>query len=265
MADFGPIWGKFFSSGSTRGLRSGRRHCNPLMSGPRILELTVGRKQLTWSGTGGTRGTAEMPPHEEEITMVALGPGRGSLNGVVAARVRLPGIVLLCGRSFSGKSTVAAELARHLRADVVSLDAINAERGLQSGAGLPIQEWARTYELSQSRTLELLRSGGTVVVDDTSSPRFLRDGWRTMAGQAHVPLVLVYLNTPVEVSLERHAANRADRSRMDVADEVLREHLESFEPPTPDEDPLEYSTTAGTLTETLQQIERRLSAANPAG
>ena len=200
---------------------------------------------------------------QEEMTMVALGRGRGNLGGVVAARVRPPGIVLLCGRSFSGKSTVAAELARHLRAGVVSLDAINAERGLQSGAGLPIPEWARTYELSQSRTLELLRSGSTVVVDDTSSPRWLRDGWRKLADQTHVPLVLVYLNTPVEVSLQRHAANRADQSRMDVDDEVLREHLESFEPPTPDEDPVEHSTTVGNLAETLHRIECRLSGANP--
>lgn len=33
---------------------------NPLLIGPRILELTAGRKKLTSSGTGGTRGTAEM-------------------------------------------------------------------------------------------------------------------------------------------------------------------------------------------------------------
>jgi uncharacterized zinc-type alcohol dehydrogenase-like protein len=33
---------------------------NPLMTGPRILELTAGRKKLTSSGTGGTKGTAEM-------------------------------------------------------------------------------------------------------------------------------------------------------------------------------------------------------------
>lgn len=183
---------------------------------------------------------------------------------MVAARVPLTGIVLLCGRSFSGKSTVAAEMARHFRAVVVSLDAINAERGLQSGAGLPIEEWGRTFEMSQSRTLELLRSGRTVIVDDTSSPRFLRDGWRKLADQAHVPLALVYVNTPVGVSLERHAANRADRSRMDVNDEVLREHLESFEPPTPDEDPVSYSTTVGNLTETLHQVKRRLSAATAA-
>ncbi|GLU47597.1 NAD(P)-dependent alcohol dehydrogenase [Nocardiopsis ansamitocini] len=33
---------------------------NPLMTGPRLLELTSGRKRLTSSGTGGTKGTAEM-------------------------------------------------------------------------------------------------------------------------------------------------------------------------------------------------------------
>ncbi|MDQ1203864.1 NAD(P)-dependent alcohol dehydrogenase [Microbacterium sp. SORGH_AS_0862] len=33
---------------------------NPLMAAPRILELAAGRKKLTSSGTGGTKGTAEM-------------------------------------------------------------------------------------------------------------------------------------------------------------------------------------------------------------
>ncbi|NUQ89110.1 MAG: NAD(P)-dependent alcohol dehydrogenase [Glycomyces artemisiae] len=33
---------------------------NPLMSGPRILELTAGRKKLTSNGTGGTKGTSAM-------------------------------------------------------------------------------------------------------------------------------------------------------------------------------------------------------------
>lgn len=33
---------------------------NPLLNGPRILELTAGRKKLTSSGTGGTAGTAAM-------------------------------------------------------------------------------------------------------------------------------------------------------------------------------------------------------------
>ncbi|WP_188896997.1 AAA family ATPase [Microlunatus endophyticus] len=181
---------------------------------------------------------------------------------MAAAGSSVRGIVLLCGRSFSGKSTVAAHAARHLdAAEVVSLDVINAERNLRSGAGLPIEEWAKTFEMAQSRARTLLESGTTVIVDDTSSPRFLRDAWRRLAAEMEVPLVLVYVNTPVEVSLERHAANRAARSRADVDDEVLQEHLESFEAPTPDEDPVCHSTADGNLSETLDELERRFVAA----
>jgi predicted kinase len=183
---------------------------------------------------------------------------------MTAARLPVQGIVLLCGRSFSGKSTVAAQAASHLDAEVISLDAINAERNLRSGAGLPIEEWARTFELGQSRARALLVSGTAVIVDDTSSPRFLRDAWRRLAAEAEVALVLVYVNTPVEVSLKRHAANRAARSRADVEDEVLWEHLESFEAPTPDEDPLSHSTADGNLAETLDELERRFIAAKAA-
>lgn len=172
--------------------------------------------------------------------------------------------MLLCGRSFSGKSTVAAELARNLRAVVVSLDAINAERDFQSGAGVPNDEWIRTHEISRSRTRASVASGATVIVDDTSSPRFLRDGWRKLARELEVPLVLVYVDTPVEVSLERHAANCADQRRMDVTDEILQGHLESFEAPMPDEQPVQYSTIDGDFDETLGHIRCRLGGSHNA-
>lgn len=169
------------------------------------------------------------------------------------------GIVLLCGRSFSGKSTVAVELARNLGGVIVSLDAINAERGFQSGAGVPNDEWIRTHEVSRSRTRASAAACATVIVDDTSSPRFLRDGWRTLAQELQVPLVLVYVDTPVAVCLKRHAANRAHQRRMDVTDEILREHLDSFEPPTSDEQPVRLSITEEDFEKTLRHIRYRLS------
>lgn len=52
-------------------------------------------------------------------------------------------LLLLCGRSFSGKTTLARVLADALPAVVVSLDAINDERGLHGGDGIPVEEWAR--------------------------------------------------------------------------------------------------------------------------
>ncbi|MGZ6097454.1 MAG: isopentenyl transferase family protein, partial [Myxococcaceae bacterium] len=54
-----------------------------------------------------------------------------------------PPLLLLCGPAFSGKSTLAGHLARHWSFEVVSLDAINARRGLRGGEGVPDEEWAR--------------------------------------------------------------------------------------------------------------------------
>ena len=141
----------------------------------------------------------------------------------------------MCGRSFSGKSTVAAILVRAFAAEAVSLDAINAERGLWGGDGITIAEWSRTYELARERAAAALDAGAVVIVDDTSSPRFLRDGWRQLAREHDRPMVLVHLDVSVETSLARQAANRRDPRRGDLTDDVMREHLDSFEPPTSDE------------------------------
>lgn len=144
-------------------------------------------------------------------------------------------VVLLCGRSFSGKSTVAAVLAGSLPGSVVSLDAINEERGLDGGRGIPLAEWARTNELARERVLARLRNEETVIIDDTSSPRFLRDGWRMLADSAGAPMALVYVDVSDELIQQRLLANRASCQRGDVTDEVMAAHRESFEPPHDDE------------------------------
>lgn len=168
------------------------------------------------------------------------------------------GIVLLCGRSFSGKSTLAGAIAAALGADIVSLDAINAERGLSSGAGLPVQEWATTHDIARSRSLTSPAADRVAIIDDTSSPRFLRDGWRALAGERGVPLVLVYADVPVEESWRRHAANRVHRRRMDITDEVLREHVASFGAPTVDEHPIRWTGERSTIAAALAEVSRGL-------
>ncbi|WP_410788262.1 AAA family ATPase [Kribbella sp. C-35] len=144
-------------------------------------------------------------------------------------------LVLLCGTSFSGKSTVARALAPRLAARIVSLDEINERRGLWGGDGIPVQEWIRTHELASAEVRELLRSGTSVVVDDTSSPRFLRDGWRSLAREVGARFTLVYVEADHATVRRRRADNRLDPQRRDVADAVLDQHLADFEPPGADE------------------------------
>jgi predicted kinase len=145
-------------------------------------------------------------------------------------------LVLLCGKSFSGKSTVARVLAPRLRARIVSLDDINGRRGLWGGDGIPVEEWVRTHALASDEVRGLLSAGTSVVVDDTSSPRFLRDGWRALAAGVGAGFTLLYVDVDDATVRRRCAANRLDPRRRDVADDVLEQHLAGFEPPGDDED-----------------------------
>jgi shikimate kinase len=43
-------------------------------------------------------------------------------------------VYAMCGLAFSGNSTVAAIMARELGIELISLDAINSERGLQTSS-----------------------------------------------------------------------------------------------------------------------------------
>ncbi|MFD3444626.1 AAA family ATPase [Microbacteriaceae bacterium 4G12] len=147
-------------------------------------------------------------------------------------------MTLTRGLSFSGKSTLARGLAEELGAQLVGLDAINHERGLHGGEGIPLDEWAATNRIAHERASVLLATGADVVVDDTGSPRFIRDAWRETAKRADVPLRIVWVQVDPELQRERVRANRADKRRDDVTDAVLADHAAQFEPPTADEGPI---------------------------
>ena len=159
-------------------------------------------------------------------------PGVGTTGASGDSRGQL---IVLCGRSFSGKSTVAAWLAEALRARVVSFDAINEARGLHGGQGIALTEWALTGQIATEQARQGLLDARTVIVDDTSSPRFLRDGWRSLARELDVPVVLVFIDADPDTIRWRQVANRVSGARRDVTDAVMVEHLATFEPPGPDE------------------------------
>ncbi|MEV0800268.1 ATP-binding protein [Kribbella sp. NPDC050281] len=144
--------------------------------------------------------------------------------------------MLMCGTAYSGKSTYAQALAAKVDAVVVSLDEINERRGLWGGDGIPVEEWIRTHELAGAEVRALLAAGRTVIVDDTSSLRSLRDGWRSLAAGAE--FLLIYLDVNHTTIRRRQAGNRISGARGDVTDGVLEHHLADFEPPGPDESPV---------------------------
>ncbi|HEX4954067.1 MAG TPA: AAA family ATPase [Thermoanaerobaculia bacterium] len=144
-------------------------------------------------------------------------------------------LYLMCGMAFSGKSTLAGALARHLGAEVVSLDAINDARGLAGGLGIPEAEWARTHHEALGQLEGLLGTGSSVIIDDTNCFRFLRDAYRAVADRHGLPTTVIYLDRPLELLLARIEENEATQARPAIAAAVLTDLALKFEPPGPDE------------------------------
>ena len=149
-------------------------------------------------------------------------------------------LYVMCGLSFSGKSTLAREVARATGAELVSLDDLNAERGLYGGDGIPVEEWERTSQLANERLRALAPSGRDVVLDDTSCYRWLRDRWRERAASVGYAARLVWVDVPPETILRRREQSERSADRRGIRDSVFAAHAESFERPQEDEAAARY-------------------------
>ena len=147
-------------------------------------------------------------------------------------------VVLLCGPSFSGKSTLARHLVPRLASHYISLDEINAERGLHGGFSIPAAEWQRTHLLAVSALERALAEGArSVVVDDTNCYRFLRDAYRNAAARFGALVVTVVIRIPPLQLLSRVTLNHEERVRRGVTGPQLEHQIATFEWPAPDEAP----------------------------
>ena len=144
-------------------------------------------------------------------------------------------VYAMCGLAFSGKSTVAQTLRRELGIELISLDAINAERGLQGGEGIPDKQWEETSLMAMDRLRALLRERHSVVVDDTFSHRFLRERCKGVADECGCRFLIVFVDAPLSEIEARRAANKANPVRHHIRDEVFRHHRDRFQYPTDDE------------------------------
>jgi predicted kinase len=145
-------------------------------------------------------------------------------------------LYLLCGLSFSGKSTLGGLLAARTGAGLVSLDAINSGRGLQGGAGIPDEEWLAAHHLALAQVARLCRAGAPAIVDDTNCFRWLRDAYRRVAAGFGYRSLVLMLDVPLAAALRRAARNDRTGARAPVSRRVLEELAARFEPPASDEE-----------------------------
>ena len=149
-------------------------------------------------------------------------------------------LYLMCGLSFSGKTTLARKIVERLQCSYISLDDINAERGLWGGDGIAVEEWERSHALARERLAIWMVSGKDVVVDDVNNLRWLRDRWRAAANSSFYSTVVIYLDIPCTKLAQRRRVNQVTAERKGITEAVWAEHVLGFEPPGEDEHVLRY-------------------------
>ena len=110
----------------------------------------------------------------------------------------------MCGVGFSGKTTLAKEIAKHTGAVFVSQDMMYVEKKDE----LNIDEdddgqWRMLLDMCKERILENLEKGNSVVFDNISTRFEHRQELRQLAKVAEAKTRVVFLDTPIELQRQR--------------------------------------------------------------
>ena len=154
-------------------------------------------------------------------------------------------LLITCGVSGSGKSTVAAKLvavagAIRLRSDVERKRLFGLqplERTAPAGADLYASEATRrTYERLIAAARTTLRYGYPVIVDAAFLRRAERRAFEALAQELRVPFAILHCHAERETMRQRLAERNAQgRDASDADEAVLRRQLEYQEPIDDDE------------------------------
>lgn len=150
-----------------------------------------------------------------------------------------PILYILCGLPYSGKTTLARELSRRSGFEIVSMDNVMDEEGLDP-ITMTQTDWDRIYFRGYKTLERLLSEGKSVVLDASNLKRGERDTARGIAERVNAEHMLIYLDVPFEESVARHLKNQKINGRAQLADVTMQRAASMFEAPTPDENPVVY-------------------------
>lgn len=164
-------------------------------------------------------------------------------------------LFVLCGYPFAGKSTIARELVERFNLVRIALDDIFAEQNIDTSTNTKItsEQQQIVYDIYQNRIAENLDLGNSAIIDSVAHKREARDSLRQLAEKHRAQMSLLFVDTPLDVATQRWQQNRGTQARVDVQNDSFNEVVQSFEKPTPDENPIVITPNAK-----LDEVIRRL-------
>jgi predicted kinase len=168
---------------------------------------------------------------------VSTSAAERSLGPVAVNRTGRPRVVMMCGPGGAGKTTYAKRLEREGWTRL-SFEVEFWDRGITT---MPSAEVVAEVAADlKARLLHHVAAGNDVVLDFGFWFRRQRDEFRALLAPQRIVPETVYIATGLETILsrvgDRHGARADD---WPLTEQTATEYFERFEPPTPEEGPLE--------------------------
>ena len=157
-------------------------------------------------------------------------------------RVEPNRLIIICGLSFAGKTTLADAICAEFGFPQVDVDVTMDDLfgpGIDD-TELSHEQWVEIYRQTDARIAKYLRDGETVADASRNFRREERDGARRIADNAGADTVVLCVDTPEWLVRQRWAENRAAQARRDVSDDGFEEIIAVMEPPSDDEKALVF-------------------------
>lgn len=156
--------------------------------------------------------------------------------------MKAPLLVVVCGLSFAGKTTLGSALARRFNYKDVDVD-LTKVRLYQvrfEDTALEQEAWNRIYDETDREIAQYLQSGTSVVDASRNFRKEERSHARRIAAQNNADFLLIYIDTPEHIARMRLLANRERHERVDWGNTSFDEIVQAMEPPCEDEERLVY-------------------------
>lgn len=154
----------------------------------------------------------------------------------------MPTFIVICGLSFSGKSTLAKAIISKFGYEEIDVDEVGAKlHNLNiNDERLNDLDWDRIYDEADRLIETRLKSGATVVDASRNFTKQERERAQQVARRSNAQLVNIFVDTPEEITRQRRLSNKTSPSRRDITDEQFEEIVQVMQPPTEEERPLVF-------------------------
>ena len=145
-------------------------------------------------------------------------------------------LYIFCGYPFSGKTTLSKQLAGRFDFARIDIDEVKWDQvGQIYDDDVTPEQWKEIFDDYYARIKNALRSGKSVVNDNSNPSRKGRDLLRSFAKETGTDSFIIFVDTPIEIVKKRWQENKITKERFDVTDKTFNWALDEMEKPTEEE------------------------------